>query len=437
MATDPAAGPPRPARRVRVVQAARRLTLDVSPLRRSHDFRLLFYGEAVGVVGSQVRLVAIPYLVYLITHSSLAVGLVSLAQFVPTLLFALAGGAVADVVDRRRLLLVTQTLTAICAGLLAVPTLLATPPLWYLVVVVTLAAGVQAVDSPTRRAVIPSLVGQQYVAGALALEQVTSQLGSVLGPAVAGVLIARFGVGPALAVNLVTAAVSLVMIALVAPMPPIGRQPEAKRGLSAIHEGFAYLADKPALVSTFVIDLNAMIFGGPQALFPALATQIYRTGPLGLGLLYAAPGMGAFIGALFTGWVGRVRHQGRAVILAVAAWGLAIALFGLATRSFWLGLVLLAVAGAADMFSTVFRGTILQLAVPDRLRGRLSSVHYLVVTSGPRLGDVEAGGVAALATTQISVVSGGLASLVGALVVALAIPAFWRYDAQRDLAAED
>lgn len=422
---------------MRLVQAARRLAVDVSPLRRSHDFRLLFYGEAVGVVGGQVRLVAIPYFVYLITHSSLAVGLVSLAQFAPTLLFALAGGAVADVVDRRRLLLVTQTLTAVCAGLLAIPMLLGTPPLWYLVVVVTVAAGVQAVDSPTRRAVIPSLVGQQQVASALALEQVTSQLGSVLGPAIAGLLLARFGVGPALSVHVVTAVISLGMIALMAPMPPAPRQAGAKTGLAAIHEGLTYLADKPVLVSTFVIDLNAMIFGGPQALFPALATQVYRTGPLGLGLLYAAPGVGAFVGALFTGWVGRVRHQGRAVILAVAAWGLAIALFGLLTHSFVLGLLLLAVAGAADMFSTVFRGTILQLAVPDRLRGRLSSVHFLVVTSGPRLGDVEAGGVAVLATTQISVVSGGLAALVGAALVAFATPAFWRYDAQQDVTAAE
>lgn len=429
MVPDPATGPSRPARRTRLLRAARGLAIEATPLRASRDFRLLFCGEAVGVLGSQVRLVAIPYLVYLITGSSLAVGLVSLAQFVPTAAFALAGGALADVVDRRRLLLVTQSLVVVSAALLAVPLLFATPPLWYLVVVVMIAAGVQSVDSPTRRAVIPSLVGQQHVANALSLEQVTSQLGSVLGPAVGGLLLARFGVGPALLVNVVTAAVSLGAVFLMAPMPPAPQPAGAKTGVAAIREGLAYLRNKPVLVSTFVIDLNAMIFGGPQALFPALAAQVYRTGPLGLGLLYAAPGAGALGGALLTGWVGRVRHQGRAVVVAVAVWGLAIALFGLFTRSFLLGLGLLAVAGAADMFSTVFRGTILQLAVPDRLRGRLSSVHFLVVTSGPRLGDVEAGTVAVLASTRVSVISGGLAALIGAAAVGCALPAFWRYDA--------
>jgi predicted MFS family arabinose efflux permease len=173
-----------------------------------------------------------------------------------------------------------------------------------------------------------------------------------------------------------------------------------------------------------------MIFGFPSALMPAIATQVFKVGPAGLGLLYAAPGAGALLGALFTGWVGRVRRQGRAVIVAVCVWGAALIAFGLLTRVFWLALVMLAIAGSADMFSAVFRSTILQLGVPDHLRGRLSAVHFLVVTSGPRLGDMEAGTVAAIWGTQFSVVSGGLGSVIGALVLALAIPAFWRYDSR-------
>lgn len=419
-----------PPRRARLWSSVQALALDTTPLRESHDFRFLFAGQAVGVIGNQVSLVAIPYLVYQITNSSLMVGLVSFAQFVPALVFALWGGALADVMDRRTLLRVTQVLVVITTALLAVPALLGTPPLWYIFLLVGATAGVQSINSPTRRAAIPRIVGMDQVANALAFDQITFQLGSVLGPAVAGLLIARINIGPTLAINTGAAVFSLATLLFVAPMPPAPQAAGAKRGLAAIREGLVYLKDKPVILSTFLIDLNATFFGGPQALFPALATQVFRVGPTGLGLLYAAPGIGAFVGALMTGWVGRVRHQGRAIVIAVCIWGAAIAAFGFMTRLFWLGLILLAIAGMADMFSAVFRATIVQIATPDRLRGRLSAVHFIAVSSGPRLGDVEAGTVASLASTQFSVVSGGLAAIIGAIIVVFAIPTFMRFDAQ-------
>ena len=406
----------------------RRFAIDVTPLRRSRDWRLLFAGQTVMALGEQIRVVAVPYLVFLITHSSFIVGLASLAQFVPTIFLSFAGGSLADRMERRKLLIWTQALLTLVAVLLAAVVLHGPPPLWVLFILVPAAAGIQSVENPARRAVLPYLVGREQVPNALALEQVTWSLASVLGPAVGGIMIARLGVGVALTVSAAALLFALLALFPVAPMPVASSDLPAKSGLASILEGVTFLKGRPAIMSTFLIDINAMVFGFPSALMPALATQVFRVGPAGLGLLYAAPGAGALLGALVTGWVNRVRRQGRAVVICVCIWGVALIAFGLLTRLFWLALVMLAIAGAADMFSAVFRSTILQLGVPDYLRGRLSAVHFLVVTSGPRLGDLEAGSVAALLGTQFSVVSGGIGSVVGAVVLALAIPAFWRYD---------
>lgn len=416
-------------------QALRRHTIDVTSLRESRDWRLLFFGQAIGVAGDQMRIVAVPYLVYLITHSSFAVGLASLAQFVPTMFLAFAGGNLADRVDRRKVLLASQALLTLTLVALAVAALHGRPPLWLLFVLVAVAAGIDSFEQPARAAAVPRLIRREQFANAMALNQVTYQLGNVLGPALGGLLIARFGAGQAFAVNALASGVAVVALLFVATMPATAGEGSARKGIAAIREGFAYLKGKPVILSTFLIDFNAMLFGSPAAIMPALALQVFHTGPVGLGLLFAAPGAGALAGALLTGWVGRVRRQGLAVIIAVVVWGAATAAFGLLTGAFWLALGMLAIAGAADMFSAVFRGTILQMGVPDRLRGRLSALHFLVVTSGPRLGDLEAGSVAAVAGPQFSAVSGGVAAAIGAIVIALAIPAFACYDARTSLAA--
>jgi MFS family permease len=407
----------------------RGMTIDPTPLRQSRDFRLLLGGQTVNLIGSQMTLVAVPYQVFLITHSSLAVGALSLVQFVILMACYLLGGSLADMVDRRKLMLVTQCLLAGTAGLLAVGAFLGTPPIWYIFAVAGCAAGIQAVDNPARRASIPRLISRDQIANAISLNTILNQLGAIAGPSVAGLVLAKAGFGPAYAINVGTFLVSIVAVSLMSPMPAEGAG-APKNPVAAIGESFSFLRDKPILLSNFVVDLNGQIFGLPRALFPALATDVFRNGAAGLGLLYAAPGAGALVGAFLTGWCGRVRRQGRAVVICVAIWGLAIAIFGLSTHLFWLGLLMLAVAGAADMFTVVIRNTILQLVIPDRLRGRLSSASMMVTTGGPRLGDAEAGAVATLVSPQFSVVSGGVLTLLGCALIAASIPVYWNWDAQ-------
>jgi MFS family permease len=369
--------------------------------------------------------VAIPYQVFKLTHSSLDVGLVGLAQITPVLAGSLFGGSVADAVDRRRLLLVTQLSLAACSVGLALNCSGGHPALWPLYALSALGSGVASIDSPTRSAVLATLVGRPMFASANALWQLLFQVGQVAGPAIAGLLLGQVGIASVYWIDAATFAVSLLAVASLPALRPPGGG--TRFGLLSIAEGLRYLKGRPVLQGTFVVDLNAMVLGMPRALFPALALVRFHGGAATVGLLYAAPGAGALIGALLTGWVVMVRRQGWAVLIAVAVWGAAIAAFGLVP---WLAaaLVLLALAGAADVVSAVFRGTILQLEAPESLRGRLSSLHTAVVTGGPRLGDFEAGAVAAVSTPQISVVSGGLGCLVGVGIVASLMPRFARYD---------
>jgi MFS family permease len=412
--------------------ALRGLAIDLSPLRDSRDFRLLWTGELVSQTGRQITVVALPYQVFRLTGSSLAVGLIGLVQVVPLIVFSQIGGAVADRVDRRKLILVTELGLAVSSVLLMLGALSHHAPLWYLYSVAGLQAGLSGVNSPTRSAAVPNLVSLPRLPAALALNQVMYNTTLIVGPAVGGLILARVGLTWAYGADVVTFAASITASILLRPLPPLRGGHSETTGWRAIQEGFAYLRGRRVLISTFLIDLDAMIFGMPRAVFPVLALEVFKVGPEGLGLLYAAPALGALTGALTAGWVGRIRHQGRAVIWAVALWGLAITAFGLLGKLFVLGLVLLAVAGGADVISAVFRGTILQLSVPDALRGRLSAIHIMVVTGGPRLGDVEAGVVASLVSPIFSVVSGGIACVAGVAVLALLVPELARYHAGED-----
>jgi hypothetical protein len=404
--------------------ARRRLLLDLSPLRGSRDFRLLFGGQLVSFMGSQLTVVTVAYQVYLLTHSSLQVGLVSLAQLVPLIVGSLIGGAVADSMDRRRLLLWMQVVLAAVTVGLAVNASRARPALWPLYALTALAAAFSGVDRPARNAAIPALVPRDRLAAAYALTQVQMQVGLTAGPALAGVLLGHTGLAAVYWVDVATFGVAFLAVVGVRPLPPEGGGVRAS--VASIVDGVRFIGANRLLAGTFVIDLDAMVFGMPRALFPALGTGLYGGGAQTVGLLYAAPGAGALLGALLTGWVSGVRRQGLAVVASVALWGLAIAGFGVVS---WLplGLLLLALAGAADMVSAVFRNTILQLNVPDSLRGRLSSAHIAVVTGGPRLGDAEAGAVASLAGPRFSAVSGGVACALGVAVIARLFPELARY----------
>jgi MFS family permease len=399
----------------------RRLFVDISPLRRSRDFRWLYSGQLVSVLGSQLTVVAVPFQVYELTHSSLEVGLVSLVQLIPLVFFSLAGGAVADAYDRRKLLMIVQGLAALTSVGLALNAQTAHPALWPLFALSALIAGESGFVQPAYNAAIPNLVDVELLPSAYALWQVLLQVGQVAGPAVAGALIAGAGIQTVYWIDAGSYLVCAGGVLMIRSLPPAGggRRP----GLRSVGEGFSFLKGRQAVQGIYLIDLNAMIFGMPRALFPALGTTVFHGGAQAVGYLYSAVGAGALLGALTTGWVAHVRRQGRAVIVAVIVWGAAIAAFG-TTSWLPLALVLLAVAGWADVISAVFRNTILQMAVPDRLRGRLSSLQMAVVAGGPRVGDTEAGGAAAALGLRFSIISGGAVCIVGALVLAALLPGF-------------
>lgn len=407
----------------------RRVFADITPLRESPDFRRLYVGQLVSFVGTQLTVVAVPYQVFQLTDSSLQVGLVSLAQLGPLIVGSLVGGAAADSIDRRRLLLWMQVVMAMTSVGLALNAMLDDPLLWPIYVLTALAAGFSGVDRPARSAAIPNIVERRSLPAAYALWQILLQVGTVVGPALAGLLLAEYGLGAVYWLDVLTFAGAFVAVARMRPLPPQGGG--TKPGVASIVEGLRFLRGRRQLTGVFVVDLNAMIFGLPRALFPAMAERVFGGGAATYGLLNAAPGAGALIGAVTTGWVSRIHRQGLAVLVSVGVWGAAMIGFGV-TSWLWLALLFLAVAGAADVISAVFRNTILQTSVPDSLRGRISSVQIAVVTGGPRLGDAEAGAVAALAGARFSVVSGGVACVLGVLAVAKWLPEFTRYRAEED-----
>jgi MFS family permease len=408
--------PPEPSRRRRF----RALLVDTSPLRLDRRYRYLWAGQVVSGIGSQITRIALPFQVYVLTGSTLAVAALTAVQLVPILAFALGAGSLADAVDRRRLLVVTQTGQAAATAALLILALQPAPSLLAILVVAFVGASLSAIDQPARSSAVPRLVAPERLPAAIALNQLNFQSASVIGPAVGGVLLATVGVAGAYAADALTFVAALLALIAVGPIAPLAGA--ARPSLSGIREGLRFAARRRIILSTFAIDFNAMVFGMPTALFPALALDVFRVGPAGVGALAAAPAVGALLGALLSGWIARIQRTGRAVIVAVVVWGLAIAGFGLATFSFPLALVFLAIAGAADVLSAVFRSVIVQLETPDRLRGRVTSIHIMVVTSGPRFGDIEAATVASIIGSQLSVVTGGLLCVAGVVAVVRLFP---------------
>lgn len=414
-------------RRRRLRRGLVAVALDLSPIRDHPAYRRLWWGEAVSIVGSQMTTVALALEVYDITGSSFAVGLLGLFALVPLIVLGLYGGAIADAVDRRRLLLQTHVGLVVTSGVLAVQAALHLRQVWLLYLLMAATSGLFALTSPARRAVTPRLLPRDALPAAAALSQVLFSFGMVAGPLVAGVVVGTVGYAWVYAIDAASFAFAIAAIAALPALPPEGGG--TKAGLASVIEGLRFLRSRRVLLMTFLVDINAMVFGMPRALFPALAATTFRGGSSVTGLLFAAPAVGALLGALFSGWSGRIRRQGLAVLVAVAMWGAAITGFGL-TSALWLACVLLAVAGAADMVSAVFRTAILQAATPDAMLGRLNGVFIVVVAGGPRLGDIEAGAVATLVSPRFSVVSGGLACIAGVVLLAALVPRFARYDAR-------
>jgi MFS family permease len=411
-----------------------RLIVDLEPLRASRDMRLLIIGNVVSGVGAQAALVALPYQLYTQTGSAFLTGLLGAVELVPLISMSLLGGAIADRSDRKRLLLLDQIALAASAGALAAFTFAGTPPVAVLYLLGGLVAGFGAVQNVTRSAILPNLVVRERLRSALALSFGLYQLTLVIGPAIGGLLIGLLGVGWAYALDAAACLATVVTVFAMAPQPPQTDRAEHPRVLRSIADGLRYVKGNQALVGSFAIDLVAMTFGMPRALFAVLAVSVYGAGAEGTGLLYAAVSAGATVAALTTGWIEHARRLGLIVIYAVIVWGAAIAAAGL-VHSLWPAAALLAVAGAADSVSAVCRSSINQMVTPDAMRGRMSSVFSLVVTSGPRLGDVESGTVAGIAGPRVSVTTGGLACIAGVFVVMAAFPALARFDAEKVLAA--
>ncbi|MFJ5884294.1 MFS transporter [Kitasatospora cineracea] len=416
--------PPSPAR-----AGLRRLTsgafADLTPLRHSPDYRRLWFGQTVSSIGQQMTALAVGIQVFHLTGSTFLTGLVGICSLVPLVVFGLYGGAIADRVDRRLLGLIGSGGLAAVSALLAAQALLDLRSLVLLYAAVALQGGFFAVSSPARSSMIPRLVPQEQLPAANALNTIGMNLGQTVGPLLGGVAVAAYGTQSAYLVDTAAFAATLYAMWRLPAMRP--QSTTGKR--ATVLDGLRFLRGQPNLRTSFAADLAAMIFGLPRALFPAIALSFYGGDAGTVGLLAAAPAVGALAGGLFSGWIGRIHRHGVAVLASVAAWGLAIAAFGL-VRNLPLGLLLLAAAGCADTVSMIFRNTMMQVAAPDEMRGRLQGVFIVVVAGGPRLGDFESGTVASLTTPTLSILTGGLACVAVVLYLALRRPAFLHYDAR-------
>jgi MFS family permease len=400
------------------------IAVDLGLLRRRRDYGLMTLSQFVSSTGSMASMVAVPFQVYAITHSSVAVGLLGLAELVPILVLALLGGALADSVDRRRLVIAAESGAAFAAGALFWNAALDDPHLWVVYAASALLAACYSMLRPPLDALVPQLVAKDELKAAGAIDFLFGNMAQIGGPALGGILIAAFGVTVAYAVDAGSFVLSAGALWLMHPPPALSRK--VKPSLRSIVEGFRYARSRQELVGTYLVDMAAMFFAMPMALFPQISEQY--GGAKALGLLFAAPAIGSLLASLTSGWSAHVHRHGRAVALAAAGWGLAIAGFGFA-GSLWLAVVFLALAGAFDAISGIFRSTIWNSTIPDHLRGRLAGIEMISWSSGPLLGNVRAGSVASAVGLRGSIVSGGLLCAAACAALALALPRFWAYAA--------
>lgn len=402
----------------------RRYVLDTGPLRQSADFRRLWAGSSLSVLGGQMTNFAVMLQIHDMTGSPAAVGAVGLASAVPLLLLGLFGGSFADAVDRRRLVLATNLGSVAVSALLAAQAFAGLGLLWPLYALVAAQSLLGAVGAPARRTFVPRLLPAGQVAAGVALNQLSFQVGLMTGPALAGVVTAAGGLRLCYLADTLSFTATLYALLRLPPMPPQGEA--ARPGLAAVAEGLRFVRRAPILAGVFLADLDAMVLGMPFALLPALNTAHFGGAPQTLGLLVAAPGVGGLIGSTLSGPAGHTARPGRALLLSVTVWGTMIAAFGL-VHTLWLGLPLLAAAGAADTISVILRATLVQAATPDRLRGRVTGVDFVIGAGGPQLGNARAGAVGSLTSPALSAVGGGLATVAGAGLIALLVPGMLRY----------
>jgi len=410
----------------RVVSA---VVADVRPLRESAHFRRLWVGITVGQLGQQMTNVAVAYQVWSLTRSSFAVGLLGAAAVVPMIVFGLYGGTLVDTFDRRRVAIVASTGLWLLSVVLVVQAALDLGQVWLLYAVVAAQAAFFSVNNPARQAIVPRLIRAELLPSANALSTLSFSLGFTVGPLAGGFLLAVSNGDFTLpyAVDAVTFLAALYALWRLPPIPPQG--PPRRAGFRSMLEGFRFVRSRPNVLMSFLVDLCAMVLAQPRALFPELADTVYGGGSRTLGILQATPAMGALVAAMSSGWLHRIRRQGLAILVCVLGYGASVATFGL-VGSLWVGVVFLALSGAFDMVSAAFRSTILQVAAPDEMRGRLQGVFVVVVAGGPRLGDMAAGSLGSIVGPTLAVVAGGCACMVATALLAARFRGFARYDAR-------
>jgi len=406
----------------------RALSMDLTPLKESRDFRLLFSAGTVFYLGGMITYVAIPYQLYTLTGSNAAVGLVGLVELFPLIVFGLYGGALADHVDRRKLLIGCGLSQAVLTALLALNAFQDQPRVWPLYVISFFLAAAQSMQRPSKEALLPRTVEHDQLVAANALDSFGMQAGVLVGPAIGGLMLAHVGADWCYLVDVVALLVASVLFAAMASYPH--RDETTPPSLAGIGEGLRYAFSRRDLLGTYLVDIAAMLLAIPVVLFPALAEDIFRRPEL-LGLLYSAETVGALLATATSGWTSRIRHHGRAIVIAAACYGLFIGLAGLAP-TIWLAMAGFALAGAADMISAVFRSTVWSQTIPEAMRGRLAGIEMLSYSLGPLGGQVRAGFVADLWTVRGSIASGGFACVAGVGVTAAILRDFWRYDARTD-----
>ena len=407
------------------------LAIDLTPLRTSRDFRLLYIGQFVSAFGSSISYVVLPWQIYQLTKSNFAVGMLGVAEFLPMLVMAFVGGALADFIDRRRLIVTAEIGLVICCGLLVANAMLAHPRTWVLFVVAALFAALNGVHRPAMEAMTPRLVTAEQIPAVASLSMFRGSFSYIVGPALAGVIAASFGAAVAFAIDAATFVVSIIALLLLRPIVmPAKLDDDERPNLQSVINGLKYAYSRQELLGTYLIDINAMFFGMPIALFPAIAESF---GGASVGLFYAMPAAGALVVSLTSGWANKIHRHGLAVTIAATIWGIAIVLFGLVS-SLWVALFFLALAGAADAVSGVFRMTIWNQTIPDHMRGRMAGIEMLSYLTGPYLGNAEAGLVASRFGLRFSVVSGGVMCVLGSGLLAMLLPKFISYDGREGLA---
>jgi MFS family permease len=396
---------------------------NLNPL-RLREFRLIYIGQFVSAFGSAMTYVVIPFQIYALTHSTLAVGLIGLVEFLPMLSVALIGGALADHFDRRRLILCVESALVLCCGVLAWNAWLRSPHLVLVWVGAGLMAGLFAIHRPAMEALMQQVLPVDDVVAAGALNSIRGNFAFIVGPGLAGLIVAKAGASGAFAIDGLSYVVSILTVLMMRTEARV-QQAEGSFRWQMLLEGWRYARRRQDLLGTYLIDMNAVFFGMPNALFPAMAEHTWGTASL--GLLYAAPSLGAMLMALGSRWTEKVRRHGLAITWAASLWGLAIVCFGLA-KPLWLALIFLATAGAADMVSGIFRMAVWYQSIPPSIRGRTAAIEMISYHTGPSLGNAEAGFVARLFGVRASVVSGGILCVVGSALLAMLLPKFIAYD---------